>query len=108
MLIYIGDAAHHSCFRDAVLRRRGFRSANDHQRGSEKIFGGSVYRAFYSPALPPVGTHKTTFVIYEPVTGQSPVYVSPVPKAEAPHGKADAPAAKATPKKSDEQEPAKR
>jgi hypothetical protein len=72
------------------------------------IFGGSVYRAFHSPALPPVGNRKTTFAVAEPVTGRSPVYVSPVPRAEAPQGKPDTRAAAATSNKSNEQGPVKK
>jgi hypothetical protein len=67
----------------------------------------AIYMAFNSPALPPVGPEKTVFVVSDPITPQSPVIVSPVPKAQATPGpKADAPV-KATSKKSDEQASAK-
>jgi hypothetical protein len=68
----------------------------------KEIFGVSVYRAFYSPPLPPVGSKKTTFVVHEPVTPQSPVNVLPAPSLRAVPGKADAPV-KTTPNKPDEQ-----
>jgi hypothetical protein len=47
------------------------------------------------------------FVVYEPAAPQSPGIVSPVPKAKATPGQADAPA-NATLKKSDEEVRAKR
>jgi hypothetical protein len=68
----------------------------------KEIFGVSVYRAFYSPQLPPVGSKKTTFVVQEPVTARSPVNVLPAPSVQAVPGRADTPA-KTTTNKSDEQ-----
>jgi hypothetical protein len=74
----------------------------------KEAMGAAINRAFYSPALPPVGPDKTMFVVSDPVTPRSPVIVLPVPKAGAtPKPKADAPV-KATSTKSDEQAPAKR
>jgi hypothetical protein len=74
----------------------------------KEIMRDAIYRALHSPDLPPVGPEKTMFAVSDPVTTQSPVPVSPVPKAQAtPRPKADVPV-KATSEKSDEQAPAKR
>ena len=83
----------------------------------KEIFSRSIYSAFFSPLLPPVGSERTIFVtndltigqlpmlppigqekkmfvVHEPITGRSPVYVSPVPTP----GQVNEPA-KALPKK---------
>ena len=73
----------------------------------KEILRAAIYRAFYSPALPPIGPEKTMFVVDGPITPQSPVIVSPVPKAQATAGQAAAPV-KTTSKELDEQVSAKR
>lgn len=64
----------------------------------KEIFGAAIYRGVNSPSLPPVGAKKTMFVVYQPITRQSSVHISPVPKAQEVPDKADE-QAKPQPKK---------
>lgn len=78
----------------------------------KEVFSRSIYSAFFSPLLPPVGSERTMFVaddpiigqlpilppvgqekkmfvVQEPITEQSPIYVSPVRKEQPTPGKVD-------------------